>query len=80
MRETIITYNSPSEWLKNNRKRLSPFAGEWIAFTNIGVIAHDKNGRITAQKAKITTTDYVLKYVHPLEILRIIRIVPIRIK
>ena len=75
-----IAYNSPSEWLKNNRKSLGAFAGEWIAFTNSGVIIHNKSGRIVAQEARKTNLDYVLKYVHPLEIPRIIRILPIRIR
>jgi hypothetical protein len=75
-----IAYNSPSEWLKNNRKSLGVFAGEWIAFTNSGVIFHNKNGKIVAQEARKTQLDYSLKYVHPLEIPRIIRILPIRIR
>ena len=65
-----IVYNSPSEWLKNNRKLLGNFAGEWIAFTNSGVIIHNKSGRIVAQEARKTELDYSLKYVHPLEITR----------
>lgn len=63
-----IAYNSPSEWLKNNRKSLGVFAGEWIAFTNSGVIVHNESGRIVAQEARKTNLDYVLKYVHPLEV------------
>jgi len=73
-------YNSPSEWLKNNRKSLGIFAGEWIAFTNSGVIIHNKSGKVVSQEARKTQLDYVLKYVHPLEIPRIIRILPIRIR
>jgi Aspartyl protease len=75
-----IVYNSPSDWLKNNRKALGAFAGEWIAFTNSGVIIHNKSGRIVAQEARKTKLDYSLKYVHPLEIPRIVRILPIRIR
>jgi hypothetical protein len=67
-KETV--YNSPSEWLKNNRKSLGIFAGEWIAFTNSEVIIHNKSGKIVAQEARKTQLDYVLKYVHPLEIPR----------
>jgi hypothetical protein len=75
-----ITYNTSSEWLKDNRKALGQYAGEWIAFTNTGVIVHNKSGRIVAQEARLTQLDYALKYVHPLEIPRIIRILPIRIR
>ncbi len=77
-KETI--YDSPSEWLKNNRKSLGAFAGEWIAFTGSGVIIHNKNGRTVAQEARKTELDYSLKYVHPFEVPRIIRILPIRIR
>jgi hypothetical protein len=74
------TYETSSEWLKNNRKSLAEYAGEWIAFTNSGVIVHNKSGKIVAQEARLTKLDYVLKYVHPFEIPRIIRILPIRIR
>jgi hypothetical protein len=65
-----IVYDSPEEWLKNNRKSLGVFAGEWIAFTNSGVIVHNKSGKIVAQEARETQLDYALKYVHPLETTR----------
>jgi hypothetical protein len=80
MRKKESVYPSPSEWLKNNRKYLAAYAGEWIAFTNTGIIAHNKSGRITAQEARQTQLQYVLKYVHPLEIPRVIRLVPVRIR
>ena len=75
-----IVYDSPADWLKNNRKSLGAFAGEWIAFTNSGVIVHNKSGRVVAQQARETNLNYFLKYVHPLEIPRVIRILPIRIR
>jgi hypothetical protein len=65
-----IIYNSPSEWLKNNRKSLGIFAGEWIAFTNSGVIVHNKSGKIVAEEARQTELDYSLKYIHPIETTR----------
>ena len=37
-----IAYDSPADWLKNNRKSLAAFAGEWIAFTSSGVIVHNE--------------------------------------
>jgi hypothetical protein len=69
-----VVYQTPSEWLKFNRKQLADYAGEWIAFTNSGVIAHHKSGKIVAQEARKITADFVFKYVHPLEIPRVIRI------
>jgi Aspartyl protease len=75
-----IVYDSPEEWLKNNRKSLGAFAGEWIAFTNSGVIVHNKSGHTVTQEARQTQLDYALKYVHPLEIPRVIRILPIRVR
>jgi hypothetical protein len=79
-KEIGTLYNSPFEWLQNNRKVLVKYSGEWIAFTNKGVIAHDKSGKILAQKAREITLDFVFKYVHPLEIPRVIRILPVRIR
>jgi Aspartyl protease len=75
-----IIYPTPSEWLRHNRKALAEYAGEWIAFTNEGVIIHNTNGRIVAQDARKTNVDYSIKYVHPLEIPRVVRIVPVRIR
>lgn len=75
-----VIYSTASEWLKNNRKALKDYAGEWIAFTNAGVIVHHKSGKIVAQEARQITNDFVLKYVHPLEIPRVIRIFPIRVR
>ena len=63
-----IVYDSPADWLKNNRKSLGAFAGEWIAFTSSGVIVHNKSGRIVAQQARETKLDYFIKYVHPFEV------------
>ncbi len=75
-----VVYATTDEWLKNNRKELANYAGEWIAFNNSGVIVHNKSGRIVAKEARLTQLDYVLKYVHPFEIPRVIRILPIRIR
>ncbi len=80
MNRNVVSYNTPTEWLKNNRKKLSNYAGEWIAFSNSGIIAHDKNGRLAAQQARASQQKYVLKYVHPLEIPRVIRLVPVRVR
>jgi hypothetical protein len=80
MKQREIIYTSPSEWLKNNRKKLSIYAGQWIAFNNKGVLVHNKSGHIALQQARETELDYILKYVHPLEVTRVVRIVPIRIR
>lgn len=66
--------DTPSEWLKNNRKELAEYAGEWIAFNQNGVIAHNKSGKMAAQEARSKQTDYVFKYVRPFEIPRVVRI------
>ena len=82
MRETkiLVSYNSPTEWLKNNRKILAKYAGEWIAFDQNGIIVHNKSGKIVAREAREIQADFVLKYVHPLEIPRVVRIFPIRVR
>ncbi len=80
MSKKEVIYETPSEWLKMNRKKLAAYSGEWIAITTSGVIAHNKSGRLTAQVARATQLPYTLKYVHPLEISRVIRLVPVRIR
>ena len=77
-KETV--YDSPADWLKNNRKSLGAFAGEWIAFTSWGVIVHNESGRTVAQEARKTKLDYVLKYVHPFEFSGGIRLLSIRVR
>ena len=78
--KTIITYDSATEWLKHNRKILSKYSGEWIAYDQKGIIAHNKSGQIAAKAAREIQADFVLKYVHPLEIPRVVRIFPIRVR
>lgn len=58
-KETV--YDSPADWLKNNRKSSAAFAGEWIAFTSSGVIVHNESGRIIAQQARETKLNYFIK-------------------
>ena len=77
MKSELLSYVFLNEWLKHNRKISGTYAGEWIAFTRSGVIVHHPGGHIVARK---TQQDYALKYVHPLEVSRIVRIVPIRVR
>ncbi len=80
MNANPTTYSTPADWLRHNRKTLFRYSGEWIAFTNTGIISHDKDGRTTNRVARQTQLEYALKYVHPLEVSRLVRIVPIRIR
>ncbi len=73
-------YSTANDWLKHNRKELRKYPGEWIAFNNSGIIFHEKSGHNVTLMARKSKLDYTLKYVHPLEVSRLIRIVPIRIK
>jgi hypothetical protein len=75
-----LTYPTPTDWLRHNRNSLGQYAGEWIAFTTSGIISHDKDGRAVTRQARQTRLEYVLKYVHPLEVSRLVRLVPIRIR
>ncbi len=80
MKQEEKIYASPSEWFSNNRKKLGQYAGEWVAFTNKGILVHHKSGHIVLQEARETKVEYILKYVHPLEVSRVVRIFPIRVR
>ncbi len=77
MKQQNIIYDTPSEWLKKNRRKLAAYAGEWIAYNNEGIISHHKSGRLAAQEARATHKQYVLKFVHPFEIPRVVRLVAV---
>jgi len=36
-------YKTPHDWYNSNKSKLRKYKSEWIAFTNDGVIVHDKN-------------------------------------
>jgi hypothetical protein len=36
-------YPTANEWYKANRRELKKYRGEWIAYTNKGVISHDRD-------------------------------------
>ncbi|MEG5136513.1 MULTISPECIES: DUF5678 domain-containing protein [unclassified Microcoleus] len=36
-------YPTAKEWYKANRQELKKYRGEWIAYTNHGVISHDSD-------------------------------------
>jgi hypothetical protein len=38
-------YPTAKEWYKANRPKLKKYRGEWIAYTNQGVISHDRDYR-----------------------------------
>ncbi|NJM62395.1 MAG: hypothetical protein HC849_22905 [Oscillatoriales cyanobacterium RU_3_3] len=38
-------YATAKEWYKANRPTLKKYRGEWIAYTNQGVISHDRDYR-----------------------------------
>jgi predicted aspartyl protease len=80
MNQEPTAYATPADWLRHNRKTLFRYSGEWIAFTNTGIISHNKDGHTALRLARQTQLDYALKYVHPLEVSRVVRIVPIRIR
>ncbi len=78
--EHNLIFDAPEEWMKKNRNKLDEYSGKWIAFNKNGVISHNKDVRVTWEEAKRKNVEYVLKYVHPFEIARLIKIVPIRVR
>jgi len=38
-------YPTANEWYKANRRQLKKYRGEWVAYTNKGVISRDRDYR-----------------------------------
>lgn len=52
-------------WFKANKKMLVEYKGEWIAFNETGLVAHDRNYIIATTEAKKSGQKCVMYYVDP---------------
>ena len=74
-------YPTANEWYQANHRQKKKYRGEWIAYTNKGVISHDrdrkmKNG-IPADTPKL---GYVLYRVYESEFIEPVRFYPVRMR
>ena len=72
-------YSTANEWYKANRRQLKKYRGEWIAYTNKGVISHDRDYRKMKNGIPADTHKfgYVLYRVYESEFIEPIRFDPV---
>jgi len=56
-------YPTANEWYKANRRELKKYRGEWIAYTNKGVISHARDSRKMKEgfDPSSSSLDYVIE-------------------
>jgi Retroviral aspartyl protease. len=75
-------YATTNDWYKANRPKLKIYRGQWIAYTNQGVISHDRDYRkmkdgIPADTPKLS---YVIDRIHESEFIEPVKFYPIRMR
>jgi hypothetical protein len=77
---TSEQYIKAKKWLKEHRKSVAKLAGEWIAYNEKGIIAHDKEQSKVIAQAQDTKEVFVLRFLHPLSFMEAPRLLPIRFR
>ncbi|MEG4858926.1 DUF5678 domain-containing protein [Microcoleus sp. K1-B6] len=75
-------YATAKEWYKANRRELKKYRGQWIAYTNRGVISCDHDYRkmkneIPADTPKLS---YVIGRIVEIEFVESVRFYPVRMR
>ncbi|MEY3868007.1 MAG: hypothetical protein RLZZ338_1898 [Cyanobacteriota bacterium] len=75
-------YQTPNDWYKDNRKELKKYRGQWIAYTNKGVISHDRDYRKMKDGIPDDTPklSYVLDRIHESEFIEPVKFYPVRMR
>ncbi len=56
-------YQTPDDWYKSNKNQLKKYQSEWIAFTNNGVIIHDKDlFKVAKATDNLPVSEYIIDY------------------
>lgn len=65
--ETMKAVNNPdlNNWVNHNKALLSQYKGEWIAYNEKGLIAHDETLATLCNKAKEIDNDFLVYFVDP---------------
>jgi hypothetical protein len=57
-------YKTPQDWYDSNRSQLRKYKSEWIAFTNEGVIVHDKDiFKVAKATDNLPDSQYIMDYI-----------------
>ncbi|MGB3510060.1 MAG: DUF5678 domain-containing protein [Microcoleaceae cyanobacterium] len=75
-------YPTPNDWYKANRRELKKYRGEWIAYTNKGVISHDRDYDKMKSGIDLNSTnlDYVIERIFESEFVDPIKFYPVRMR
>ena len=74
-------YKTPNDWYSSNKSQLRQYKSEWIAFTNDGVIAHDKNlFKVAKATDNLPVSEYTLDYIFDSDFVEPVRLLPVRFK
>ena len=74
-------YKTPDDWYSSNKSQLRKYKSEWIAFTNDGVIAHDKNLlKVAKATDNLPISKYTLDYIFDSDFVEPVRLLPVRFK
>ncbi len=73
-----------NKWRQANKRLFYKFPSEWVAFSpEKGILAHNPSRKTVTETllaAGYSRLDYIMEYIHPYEVIRPKRILPIRIK
>ena len=73
-----------NKWRQTNKRLFYQFPSEWVAFSpEKGIMAHNPSRKTVAEtllNAGYSRLDFIMEYIHPYEVVRPKRILPIRIK
>ena len=75
-------YPTANDWYKAHRPELKKYRGEWIAYTNKGVISHDRDYRKMkdALDPSLSGLDYVIERIFESEFVEPVRFYPVRMR
>ncbi|MCB8752086.1 retropepsin-like aspartic protease [Planktothrix agardhii] len=75
-------YATTNDWYKANRPKLKIYRGQWIAYTNQGVISHDRDyDKMKSGIApNLSSLDYVIERIFESEFVEPIRFYPVRMR
>ena len=73
-----------NKWRQANKRLFYQFPSEWVAFSpEKGILAHNSSRKTVAEtllEAGYSRLDFIMEYIHPYEVVRPKRLLPIRIK
>jgi hypothetical protein len=74
-------YKTPNDWYNFNKSQLRKYKSEWIAFTNGGVIVHDKDFfKVAKATDNLPVSQYTIDYIFDSDFVDPVRLLPVRFK